>query len=95
MPNYKIVCRVKNVEVPLHSVLEDINANYGSDMHRAAAIDNASEIRRLIIIDGREVDAADKKGRTPLMLACKYGQLAAAKVRGYKHESTASRKRER
>ena len=48
---------------------------------QAAAFNNVDEIRHMKVIEGREVDGADMNGRTPLMIACKYGQLPAVQVR--------------
>ena len=47
---------------------------------QAAAFNQVGEIRYLRRCVGREVDLTDLHGRTPLMLACKYGQLQAAQV---------------
>ena len=38
------------------------------------------EIRHMRVIEGREIDAVDIEGRTPLMIACKYGALDAVQV---------------
>lgn len=38
-------------------------------------------LKKLLIMDGAHVDAADSSGRTPLNLAAGYGHLEIVKVR--------------
>nr|XP_054109419.1 ankyrin repeat domain-containing protein 18B-like [Callithrix jacchus] len=45
-------------------------------IHRAAIKGNAAEVERCLRCRSQDVDARDKKGRTPLHLACAYGHVA-------------------
>lgn len=62
-------------------------------IHFAAAAESSAPLQ-LLILRGASVDVADEKGRTPLMLAAKYGRVENVKLilTKLKEEIAASKK---